>query len=764
MPQANFVNTTVGPYRLVDFLGAGGMGEVYRGIHTSLGRMVAVKVLVNPHSASSLLERFQNEARIQAGLAHPNVVALYDFLTLGSHPCIVMEYVDGDTVDERIRRYGALPVDEALQLFERMVDAVGYLHRQGIVHRDLKCNNIKLTASGTVKLLDFGLAQAASTPKLTMTGHVVGTLDYLSPEQLAHERADAQSDLWALGVILYELVTGRLPFEGQNVGEVVRRIVMAEYFAASTVNPRVPRLVDQVIGRCLKPNPKDRYESAEALLRAIAELRQKLHPDARIAPPDPYRALQAIAGRLPKHRWLALGAGVTAAAVAIVAAVMLLSPAPRPAPVPLPVPPPHSADVPVSPAGASLEKSCGMASASHAPDSVRTITVDVIGGIADVWCDTERLGQTPFAFKAVLGSQVRLLLKQSGHEDQRVDFTATESTRTYTFAMRPAVTSEQPGRPVEPWLVAAWLPLSLGSLFGRRERKAAARETREEGPPPGAKPTNTGMAAVNGVSPGVVVQVKSDVGCVRETNEDTIGYYQPDDPDQIGVLVVVADGMGGHSAGEVASRLAVETVIQYYTEHSATPETALPNAIKQANRVIQQAAAHNAHLHGMGTTCTALAIRHGWAYCAHVGDSRLYLMRDGQLLQMTEDHSAVMDLVKRGVIDRDLARHHPDRNVIVRALGSRAEVEVAEWPRPLFLRPDDRFLLSSDGLHDLVSDDELAQVLSSQEPSQACETLIEMARSRGGHDNISVGIVVMRSAVEPLTIPSSAQIPGGGAG
>jgi protein phosphatase len=166
-------------------------------------------------------------------------------------------------------------------------------------------------------------------------------------------------------------------------------------------------------------------------------------------------------------------------------------------------------------------------------------------------------------------------------------------------------------------------------------------------------------------------------------------------------------------------------------------------AVRFANRAIHDAARRDPKLHGMGTTCTALVLRGGLAYCAHVGDSRLYLIRDGEIFLMTEDHSAVMDMVRRGLLTRDEARRHPDKNVIVRALGGRREVEVSAWPQPLSVRAGDRFLLSSDGLHDLVEDDEL-QRAAALDPHAACERLVALARERGGHDNISVAIVAMR--------------------
>ncbi|HEY7567900.1 MAG TPA: Stp1/IreP family PP2C-type Ser/Thr phosphatase, partial [Gemmatimonadaceae bacterium] len=261
-------------------------------------------------------------------------------------------------------------------------------------------------------------------------------------------------------------------------------------------------------------------------------------------------------------------------------------------------------------------------------------------------------------------------------------------------------------------------------------------------------------AGAQGASPELRVEIGtlSDVGCVREVNEDSIRVIQPPDPNELamrGILVVVADGMGGHNAGEIASRLAVEVVVQRYADETKEPGKALARAIEQANRVIIDAASRDARYTGMGTTCTALLLRGGLAYCAHVGDSRLYLVRGNDIFLMTEDHSAVMDLVRQGTITADEARHHPDKNVIVRALGGRADVEVAMWEKPLSVRPGDTFLMCSDGLYDLVEDNELYDALRGALPQLACERLVELARQRGGPDNITVGIISMTDTAAP---------------
>jgi PPM family protein phosphatase len=256
-------------------------------------------------------------------------------------------------------------------------------------------------------------------------------------------------------------------------------------------------------------------------------------------------------------------------------------------------------------------------------------------------------------------------------------------------------------------------------------------------------------------SPPVLYDVKtsflSDVGCQRQINEDNGRYITPADPELLsskGMLFVVADGMGGHSGGEIASRLAVEVITRRYYQESADVQESLKKAILEANHAIFDEAFKDRTLFGMGTTCTALVLKEGCAFAAHVGDSRLYLLRNGEIYLLTEDHSAVMQLVKKGLLNLEQARHHPDKNIILRALGSHATVEVTTWKYPLPARIRDQFLLCSDGLYDLVEDEEMKKILLENQPHTACETLIALAKERGGHDNITVGIVYLEPKME----------------
>lgn len=254
----------------------------------------------------------------------------------------------------------------------------------------------------------------------------------------------------------------------------------------------------------------------------------------------------------------------------------------------------------------------------------------------------------------------------------------------------------------------------------------------------------------------IVACLLSDVGCAREINEDSGKFIQPGDPDMLrakGSLLLVCDGMGGHSAGEVASGMAVDVISRVYYDDGDDAQAALVKAFEKANREIYEASNKDESRKGMGTTGTALVLKNGRAFSAHVGDSRAYLIRNQQIYVMTQDHSEVMEMVKRGLISLEEARHHPDKNVILRALGSHPEVEVSTWDAPFPIREDDLFLLCSDGLYDLVEDEEIRRLAISADPRPACESLIALAKERGGHDNITVGIIKVRGEEQASSKP-----------
>ena len=243
----------------------------------------------------------------------------------------------------------------------------------------------------------------------------------------------------------------------------------------------------------------------------------------------------------------------------------------------------------------------------------------------------------------------------------------------------------------------------------------------------------------------ITASVQTDPGCVRESNEDSGRHIQPNDPEtrlSKGTLTIVADGMGGHASGEVASEMAVEIISElYYANNGLEPREALRNAIEIANEEIYGASTTADEYAGMGTTLVTLVVQNDTAFCAHVGDSRLYRFRNGALEMVTIDHSQVMEMVTYGIITMEQARHHDDKNVILRAVGTQPSVDV-DVSDEFGVAAGDIFLLCSDGLSDMLEDSEIGAILLAEtDMHAAAEKLIEAAKVNGGHDNITAGIV-----------------------
>ncbi len=258
------------------------------------------------------------------------------------------------------------------------------------------------------------------------------------------------------------------------------------------------------------------------------------------------------------------------------------------------------------------------------------------------------------------------------------------------------------------------------------------------------------------VRSGIEVSSQSDIGCVRTNNEDSFGYWEPEDDQQFlrkGRLAVVADGMGGYEGGQEASRLAVETLVAAYRDFGGdNPQEALVEALHAAHEQIRQYSFAHPELHGMGTTCTAAAIvrvddegaQYDALYYVHVGDTRLYLIRDGQITRVTRDHSYVGRLVESGMITPEEAEHHPQRNILTAALGTNPDLVMDSPGHPEPLRPEDVLVICSDGLWGLVRDAEILDTVENKSVEQAGRELIELARERGGPDNITVEILRLR--------------------
>ena len=397
-------NSMIGEYRIVDFLGEGGMGQVYRAVHTRIDRTVAIKALIQTSGESILVQRFLNEARIQASLRHPGVAALYDFTEDQGRSVIIMEYVDGETVQEITSRQGPWSAERALPVFRSCASTLAYVHAQGIVHRDLKSANLKITPAGETKLLDFGIATAQMASRLTTVGFVIGTFQSLSPEQARGEPANAASDIWAFGVLAYEMLTASLPFQGATHMELFSKIMKASFTPPTVLKPSVPVDLERVILRCLRKNPADRYPSMDALIADLDELA------LRIGAPD--RPKPAIS------RKTLLGA---AALLLLIAQLFLMRA-------------PSGSARGYSPPAVALSGSPGSNPASGSPGDVKRVTVDIPDGTAEVWEDGKMVGQTPFVISKDCGDSVELLLRQPGYDELPVRFDVSQRSE-YVYLM-----------------------------------------------------------------------------------------------------------------------------------------------------------------------------------------------------------------------------------------------------------------------------------------------------------------------------------------
>ena len=246
--------------------------------------------------------------------------------------------------------------------------------------------------------------------------------------------------------------------------------------------------------------------------------------------------------------------------------------------------------------------------------------------------------------------------------------------------------------------------------------------------------------------PGVALASLTDVGCQRENNEDSFGYWEPTDEaafSNLGRLAIVADGMGGHEGGQIASRLAVDAFIKAYADASdSDPQKRLLTALGQAHHSIQQRAKQDSRLSSMGTTCTAIALIDARLYFVHVGDSRLYLLREGKLRVLSRDHTLIARLLEKKLIRPEQAHDHPQKHVLTSAVGvSDEEIEIDAPPGPFPLQQGDLVMICTDGLWGQIEAEEIEQALASHSPDAACRSLVDLAKKRGGPDNITLQVL-----------------------
>jgi serine/threonine-protein kinase len=314
------IGSLVGSYKITDKIGEGGMGAVFRGIDVMLEREVAIKMLRPELSRQpNIVERFRSEAVTLAKLNHPNIATLYSFLRQGDDFFMVMEFVRGETLDSVIRNSGAMACERAIVLLCQALEGIDHAHRMGIIHRDIKPANIMLTESGTLKVMDFGIARVLGTARMTKQGNIVGTIEYMSPEQVRGQETDARSDIYSLGILLYEMLTGRVPFQSDSEYDLMKMQIEDAPSPPRVFAAHIPQLIEQAIMRSLAKRPEARFQSAaefrNMLLSATgaAVAPSIVAPVAPVRVTDPVIAAGPTAATEPRETRLVAGASAPVA-------------------------------------------------------------------------------------------------------------------------------------------------------------------------------------------------------------------------------------------------------------------------------------------------------------------------------------------------------------------------------------------------------------------------------------------------------------------
>ncbi len=291
--MATLTGKTLGKYQIAERLGRGGMAEVYKAYHPQLERYAAVKLLHGYLAeGQDFLARFQREAKAVAALRHPNIVQIYDIDVEEEHYYMVMEFIDGGTLKDRlIQADGPLPIPEMAHIFRETASALDYAHRQGVLHRDIKPANVLIGENGRVVLTDFGIARIVSETQFTVTGTLVGTPAYMSPEQGKGMQISTPSDIYSLGIILYEMVTGKVPFDADTPLAVIHKHINEPLPSPRTIREDIPRVLEAVIVKALAKEPEDRYQSAAEMVAAaesaFSEFTRVTMAETMVEPPGP---------------------------------------------------------------------------------------------------------------------------------------------------------------------------------------------------------------------------------------------------------------------------------------------------------------------------------------------------------------------------------------------------------------------------------------------------------------------------------------------
>jgi serine/threonine-protein kinase len=390
MKSADSQIPEVAGYRLTSLIGSGGMGDVYKGYHSLLNRYAAIKILHLKEAA----ERFKNEAYIQASINHPNIAKLYEFTAVGNQSCIIMEYVEGETLDALIQKKRKLPDDETENIVSQIASALAYLHKKQIMHRDIKPSNFKIQPDGVVKMLDFGIAKNKYSPKLTQLGFVVGTLEYIAPEQF-QQQPQLKSDVWSLAVMTYEMITGYLPFEADNPAVLRTKIMKGTYTDPKLLSPGISQSLQSLVEKGLKVHPAERISAAEA---------EKLFEKKKQAT-IPVNKLAEIFKN--KKRFLITGIIVLALGLIVISRI-----------------------------GGDKENTIPIVPEMDDENSKKSIMINVLGiENAEIIFDNNTRQTLPYPVKGKEGEKVQFTIHADGYQDKKVQIEITSRRDAYEFSL-----------------------------------------------------------------------------------------------------------------------------------------------------------------------------------------------------------------------------------------------------------------------------------------------------------------------------------------
>ena len=299
---------TLGKYRVLEALGRGGMAQVYRGYHPQLDRYVAIKVLrADLVEDKKFLKRFRQEAHAVSGLRHANIVQVFDFDAQDDFYYMVMELLEGDTLRARLNEFRLkkqrMPLTEIVQILTDALNGLEYAHSEGVIHRDIKPANIMLTKKGQAVLTDFGIAQIIGSTQATVSGALMGTLSYMAPEQGLEGQCDARSDIYSLGIVLYEMLTGYTPFDADTPLAILMKHLNDPLPLPSKLDPGLPPSLEQIVLKALSKAPEDRYHSAGEMAVALQEVAEKLSDEKRqaVLPPEGFAPQVVFSGDSRQH-------------------------------------------------------------------------------------------------------------------------------------------------------------------------------------------------------------------------------------------------------------------------------------------------------------------------------------------------------------------------------------------------------------------------------------------------------------------------------